>query len=915
MKRFFLLAFVLISFNCFSATITWDGGAGTHNWGDPANWDTNTLPAVGDDVIISSDSVVLNISASIKSLEINSGRELNVLFGLTLNITGSSDIGLALGAATLYNSGTIRIINPVGHAVYGTSATIINGKDIFIEYAAQPCDNAIEGIYLFSNCYFYNGAGSNVSVKKAPADAISLRLSCTWDNWGSVSLQENCGGVRLIDSDFNNKTGGEVTVNGKGSGVFMGLDAIFYNEGTFRIDSLSGTGTLNPAGFVMVDGSFQNSSLLEIKNVDGIGFYGISFNSFINSGTLVIENTGSSGIQMHNPMTNNGNLLINNAYGSGIIQDNSFLTNTGIIEINNVLSNGIFNHGSESGILNLSQITVNETIGKGIYCQRDFTNTGDVSVINTHDDGMVVDGTLSNQAAITIDTTLGNGLVTNGLMFNTLILNVKNTSDQGITASKKITNLGTINISNTDQEGVYTSDTLINSGSLNISNTSQSALQLNAMSTPTFFHNNGGNLSIRYSSNDAILIEGGGFLNEGDISVRNVSGNAMHILDFPADLINKGTIELGVANLRGMLLEFSNFAFLNDTTGVIEIDTVGHTGINSEVSFINHGQTHINNAFSYGVNIELLNRMSSSNTSRRSSLSNLELINSGELLIENTNNTGIGVKDVDIVNSGEMEIDGLESIIFERSDLSTRFYNARAGTVKLASGFTFIEDLNPSTNSEKNLNDGLIDQGENTGENTFKSFLNNGVFVDRGDKLTANTTGFTNSGIIVKPQVGVISKDIKEMDIIHAAAKPAFTVGTSWFDPLDTGGFPSSVGTYSPSDQSFKPRGVNASSLSGLKLTVSYSPMSLIHEITIPVIKKTCSQYYTMSFTGSNSDDWHTPENWDNGRLPDPCSTVTIPSGMSVRIPGGTYARTYRFLSETGSVYEAEAGAVLENLK
>src|SRR6266508_2204121 len=34
------------------ATVTWDGGASTFNWFDANNWDTNTLPVSGDDVVI-----------------------------------------------------------------------------------------------------------------------------------------------------------------------------------------------------------------------------------------------------------------------------------------------------------------------------------------------------------------------------------------------------------------------------------------------------------------------------------------------------------------------------------------------------------------------------------------------------------------------------------------------------------------------------------------------------------------------------------------------------------------------------------------------------------------------------------------------------------------------------------------------
>src|SRR5262245_23335675 len=33
-------------------TVTWDGGAGTFNWNDAGNWDTDSLPGAADAVVI-----------------------------------------------------------------------------------------------------------------------------------------------------------------------------------------------------------------------------------------------------------------------------------------------------------------------------------------------------------------------------------------------------------------------------------------------------------------------------------------------------------------------------------------------------------------------------------------------------------------------------------------------------------------------------------------------------------------------------------------------------------------------------------------------------------------------------------------------------------------------------------------------
>src|SRR5262245_47674768 len=41
------------------AVVTWDGGAGTSNWSDPINWDTDKLPQPGDDVVINTTATVV----------------------------------------------------------------------------------------------------------------------------------------------------------------------------------------------------------------------------------------------------------------------------------------------------------------------------------------------------------------------------------------------------------------------------------------------------------------------------------------------------------------------------------------------------------------------------------------------------------------------------------------------------------------------------------------------------------------------------------------------------------------------------------------------------------------------------------------------------------------------------------------
>ena len=79
------------------AVVTWDGGAGTMNWGDAANWDGDSLPGGSDDVVIPDlpgvQTVVVNTAANVRSL--NSVE----------NVLISSGQGLQLGAGSSQVSG------------------------------------------------------------------------------------------------------------------------------------------------------------------------------------------------------------------------------------------------------------------------------------------------------------------------------------------------------------------------------------------------------------------------------------------------------------------------------------------------------------------------------------------------------------------------------------------------------------------------------------------------------------------------------------------------------------------------------------------------------------------------------------------------------------------------------------------
>jgi hypothetical protein len=96
------------------AAVFWDGGAGTSNWGDAANWNrggANSLPQNGDAVTInipaSNPTINFNVPAvsllslnSAESIDVGSGSELRLQVGGTAQFTSAAALTLLGGTIT-----------------------------------------------------------------------------------------------------------------------------------------------------------------------------------------------------------------------------------------------------------------------------------------------------------------------------------------------------------------------------------------------------------------------------------------------------------------------------------------------------------------------------------------------------------------------------------------------------------------------------------------------------------------------------------------------------------------------------------------------------------------------------------------------------------------------------------------------
>jgi len=324
--KFSLIFITIFTFFCWSlsaqVTHTYVGPAvAANNWNTAANWDTNSIPAVGDNVIINTqvvftpqttppapanfrieDNVVLNFdliagstSGTAEAVRITGSGALTVAAGATLTVqanTASSEFGIFMfsGAnltvqsggtvdvteahrgisfsgnattATLVNDGTITITGTTTNdgiqASTGATPNITNNGTITISGQDDDCIELTGGTI--------NNTGTlNLEAGTQNGDhGLLISAGATVTNTGTITLSgTNIPQRMFIDGDFTNDKGGILDIgngrirNNNGTVINEGLiKSTFAGSGIFR----SGTGTnTNNAFFDYADASYGFAS-------------------------------------------------------------------------------------------------------------------------------------------------------------------------------------------------------------------------------------------------------------------------------------------------------------------------------------------------------------------------------------------------------------------------------------------------------------------------------------------------------------------------------------------------------------------------------------------------------------------------------------------------------------------------------
>lgn len=104
--------------------VTWLGGSG--NWSNGSNWCSGSVPAAGDNIVISSGTVILDTDFTVAgSLTLSGLGSLTVKPGKTLTVSGTVDFG---------DQPVVLESNATGTAAIGTvSGTLLNAGNVTVE--------------------------------------------------------------------------------------------------------------------------------------------------------------------------------------------------------------------------------------------------------------------------------------------------------------------------------------------------------------------------------------------------------------------------------------------------------------------------------------------------------------------------------------------------------------------------------------------------------------------------------------------------------------------------------------------------------------------------------------------------------------------------------------------------------------
>lgn len=278
MKRKLLLAILFLVFlSPFSfGQKTWDGGAGTTNWGDANNWNPNGVPAAGDNVTFDNNAgnitVIVNGVYSCNNLALTSndnvtvqttfaGNSLIINGSLTLNASNNKDNILDAAAGTITVAGAVTLGPAPGSE--RDAINVSTGTITFLSAVTLPNQSNLEitftstGTINFDGGFTDDGAGILATVPNCTVNFAgnytNNNSAMVWDPASNAIFTSGTPTVSAgaaitfgnfqINSGITVTQGSDFTVAGNwvnNGGTFSGAGKTVTFSGTAK--TIGGTG-------------------------------------------------------------------------------------------------------------------------------------------------------------------------------------------------------------------------------------------------------------------------------------------------------------------------------------------------------------------------------------------------------------------------------------------------------------------------------------------------------------------------------------------------------------------------------------------------------------------------------------------------------------------------------------------------
>jgi hypothetical protein len=328
---------------------TWDGGAGTTNWMDAANWSGDAVPTAASSVSIGSATVVIPSGTAYAAIIGNNGH-LTIEAGATLTVNGAAVGGHTFnnGAGSLTNHGTLNISSGAG----AFSGLLFQGGVTFNNTGTINLSNIGRRGLTLTGGPATNSGTINISYvglnSAGLGDGFLFNAGGTFTNSGTIVLGPGISANGLLQNSgtvFNNS--GSITITAASSGItgggtFNNIGSGTVHFGTVGSTEIAANVTFNQAssGTVSTDGDIDNAGTFKGDGAGAIGTFSstnimvpgaspgcLNFDSdFATSGSLQVEINGATPCSQFDQLTVAGTATVG---GTLTVNFGSFTPNMG----------------------------------------------------------------------------------------------------------------------------------------------------------------------------------------------------------------------------------------------------------------------------------------------------------------------------------------------------------------------------------------------------------------------------------------------------------------------------------------------------------------------------------------------------------------------------------------------------------